>query len=62
MAAAALAEAQKLGFAEADPTDDIDGFDAGKRQTIAIGLQLDRIVKRDDGLRQFAGRTHLQAE
>lgn len=30
----ALQEAQKLGFAEADPTDDIDGFDARAKLTI----------------------------
>jgi homoserine dehydrogenase len=39
--AAALAEAQKLGFAEADPTDDIDGFDARAKLAILarVGLR-----------------------
>ncbi|HEY2103107.1 MAG TPA: homoserine dehydrogenase [Chthoniobacterales bacterium] len=32
--AEALQEAQKLGFAEADPTDDVDGFDARAKLTI----------------------------
>ncbi|HEX4424046.1 MAG TPA: homoserine dehydrogenase [Terriglobales bacterium] len=38
--AAALAEAQKLGFAEADPTDDVDGFDARAKLAIlaTVGL------------------------
>jgi homoserine dehydrogenase len=39
----ALAEAQKLGFAEADPTDDIDGLDARAKLTILAraGLHCD---------------------
>ena len=37
----ALAEAQKLGFAEADPTDDVDGFDARAKLAILarVGLR-----------------------
>jgi homoserine dehydrogenase len=40
---AALAEAQKLGFAEADPTDDVDGFDARAKLAILarVGLRCD---------------------
>ncbi len=40
--AEALREAQKLGFAEADPTEDIDGFDARAKLTILArtGLRL----------------------
>jgi len=41
--ATALREAQKLGFAEADPTDDIEGLDARAKLTILarIGLHCD---------------------
>ena len=38
--AAALAEAQKLGFAEADPTDDVDGFDARAKLAILARVGL----------------------
>ncbi len=39
----ALAEAQQLGFAEADPTDDLEGFDARAKLCILarVGLSLD---------------------
>jgi homoserine dehydrogenase len=38
----ALREAQKLGFAEADPTEDVDGLDARAKLTILVrtGLQI----------------------
>jgi homoserine dehydrogenase len=36
----ALKEAQTLGFAEADPTDDIDGFDARAKLAILIAVGL----------------------
>jgi homoserine dehydrogenase len=36
----ALAEAQKLGFAEADPSDDIDGFDARAKLAILARVGL----------------------
>jgi homoserine dehydrogenase len=41
--AEALAEAQRAGFAEADPADDIDGFDAGAKLVILarVGLNLE---------------------
>ena len=42
--AAALAEAQALGFAERDPTADVEGFDAGAKAaiiaTIAFGAKV----------------------
>lgn len=38
--ATALREAQKLGFAEADPTDDIDGFDARAKLAILVRVGL----------------------
>lgn len=39
--AESLAEAQRLGFAEADPTDDVDGFDAAAKLAILarVGLR-----------------------
>ena len=41
---AALAEAQRLGFAERDPTADVEGFDAGAKAaiiaTIAFGAKV----------------------
>lgn len=41
--AEALYEAQQAGFAESDPTDDIDGLDAGAKLTILarVGLNID---------------------
>ena len=36
----ALREAQKLGFAEADPTEDIDGLDARAKLAILVGVGL----------------------
>jgi homoserine dehydrogenase len=39
---AVLAEAQRLGFAEADPTMDIGGFDAGHKITILAALAFGR--------------------
>ena len=39
---AVLAEAQRLGFAEADPTTDIGGFDAGHKITILAALAFGR--------------------
>ncbi len=38
----ALARAQQLGFAEADPTDDVEGYDAGAKLAIlcAVGLRV----------------------
>lgn len=34
----ALAIAQKVGFAEADPTDDIEGYDAGRKASILASI------------------------
>ncbi len=41
--AEALGEAQRAGFAEADPSDDIDGFDAGAKLVILarVGLNIE---------------------
>jgi len=40
----ALAEAQELGYAEADPTDDVDGYDARAKLTILARIALRREV------------------
>src|SRR6201996_4421762 len=37
-----LAEAQRLGYAEADPTTDVGGFDAGHKITILAALAFNR--------------------
>lgn len=42
--ASALAEAQKLGFAEADPTDDVDGLDARAKLAILARVGLHSTV------------------
>ncbi len=42
--AAVLAEAQSLGYAEADPTADVDGFDAAYKLAILAGLAFDTPV------------------
>ena len=44
----ALAEAQRLGYAEADPTDDVEGFDAAAKCAILASLAFDtRVVVGD---------------
>jgi homoserine dehydrogenase len=40
----ALEEAQRLGFAEAEPTDDVDGYDARAKLTILSRVALDATV------------------
>ena len=42
---AALAEAQSAGFAEADPTDDVDGFDARAKLVILSRIGLKAVVQ-----------------
>ena len=60
----ALAEAQRLGFAERDPTADVEGFDAGAKAaiiaTIAFGA---RVVAGDvyhEGISRVTVRRHRQ--
>jgi homoserine dehydrogenase len=43
----ALAEAQQLGFAEADPTNDVEGFDVAYKITILASLAFGRFVETD---------------
>lgn len=44
----ALAEAQELGFAEADPTADVGGFDAGSKAAIIATLAFREAVRAQD--------------
>jgi homoserine dehydrogenase len=56
----ALAEAQRLGYAEADPTDDVTGRDAAAKMAILARLAFDTPVSLDDV--RFEGIEHLTAE
>jgi homoserine dehydrogenase len=46
--AAVLAEAQQLGYAEADPTADVDGWDAADKIAILASLAFGGRIKRED--------------
>jgi homoserine dehydrogenase len=48
----ALAEAQRLGFAERDPTADVEGFDAAAKAAILAGVAFGYDVAADDVLRE----------
>lgn len=48
----ALGEAQRLGFAEADPTNDVEGFDVAYKITILASLAFGRFVGADSVHRQ----------
>src|SRR5436190_22365324 len=54
----ALAEAQAKGYAEADPTDDVDGFDAAYKlsilASIAFQSQIDLSTVYFEGIRKIA--------
>jgi homoserine dehydrogenase len=56
----ALKEAQKLGYAEADPTNDVDGFDAVYKLSILASLAFHYRVSPDDVYRE--GIRQLQAQ
>jgi homoserine dehydrogenase len=43
-----LADAQKLGYAEADPTADVDGLDAGDKIAILASLAFGGRIRRED--------------
>jgi homoserine dehydrogenase len=53
-----LADAQRLGYAEADPTADVDGFDAGDKIAILASLAFGGRIKLQDvyceGIRQVS--------
>lgn len=44
----ALAEAQRLGYAEPDPTEDVDGIDAAAKLSILAGIAFGTTVSMDD--------------
>jgi homoserine dehydrogenase len=44
----ALAEAQRLGYAEPDPTEDVDGIDAAAKLAILAGISFGTTVQVDD--------------
>ena len=44
----ALSEARRLGYAEADPSADVDGYDAQAKLAILVGVGLGRVVNVDD--------------
>ncbi len=56
--AEALTEAQRLGYAEADPTADVEGFDAASKCAILASIAFDTRVTADDVFREgIAGIT-----
>ena len=56
----ALKEATELGYAEADPTADVEGFDAGAKAAILAGLAFHSRVTALDVYRE--GISHITAE
>ena len=52
----ALAEAQRFGYAEADPTADIDGFDAAAKCAILASIAFNTRVVADDVYREGIAR------
>jgi homoserine dehydrogenase len=56
----ALAEAQQLGYAEADPTDDVTGRDAAAKMAILARLAFDTPVTLDQVV--YEGIEHLTAD
>ncbi|MCX8061926.1 MAG: homoserine dehydrogenase [Anaerolineales bacterium] len=55
--AEALAEAQRLGYAEADPTGDVEGYDAAGKVVILANVLMGKSIAMSDVDRQ--GITHL---
>ena len=56
--AAALAEATRLGYAEADPSADVDGIDAARKMVILSSLAFSTVVHLDDVL--IRGMSEIQ--
>jgi homoserine dehydrogenase len=56
----ALADAQKLGYAEADPSGDVEGFDAAGKVVILARLLMNEQIRMEDVDR--SGITHLTVE
>ncbi len=57
---AALAEAQRLGYAEADPTADVDGFDAAAKCAILASIAFNTRVVASDVYREGIARVTPQ--
>lgn len=57
---AALAEAQALGYAEADPSGDVEGYDAAGKVVIMARLLMNEVIRMEDVDR--SGITHLKPE
>ena len=61
----ALSEAQRLGYAEADPTNDVDGIDAAYKLAILASLAFHATVGPDDiyrdGIRALSARDFVHA-
>ncbi|MGI8593649.1 MAG: homoserine dehydrogenase [Solirubrobacteraceae bacterium] len=58
--AEALARAQELGYAEADPTQDVTGLDAAAKMTILARLAFDAAVDLDDV--RYEGIEHITVD
>jgi homoserine dehydrogenase len=58
--AAALADAQRLGYAEADPSDDVDGRDAAAKMAIIARLAFETPVHIDQV--RYEGIEHIQPD
>jgi homoserine dehydrogenase len=58
--AEALAEAQRLGYAEADPAEDVDGRDAAAKMAILARLAFDTPVHIDEV--RYEGIEHIQPD
>jgi homoserine dehydrogenase len=56
----ALAEAQRLGYAEADPSEDVDGRDAAAKMAILARLAFDTPVRLDQV--RYEGIEHVQPD
>jgi len=56
----ALAEAQRLGYAEADPTADVEGFDAAAKIAILASIAFNARVVAGDVYREGIGRVTAQ--
>ena len=56
----ALARAQELGYAEADPTEDVGGADAAAKMAILARLAFDTPVSLDDV--RYEGITEIQPD
>ena len=56
----ALAEAQRLGYAEADPSEDVDGRDAAAKMAIIARLAFDTPVHLDQV--RYEGIEHIQPD